>query len=212
MGTMKKNEQEKICIKPSNQAKRQKLRWALNDLAELLSNDLEQFRLLFTTEVVQDIITGGQKAKAELSTRISETLGRCMFPVERKEREQQLNVLPDRFNSLISKAQNTIYDFRFIPVNCFEVKDGVILANEDALNLCDEQEKIYITMTEQIEVYEAAQEVVQAVEKLQSLASKYHCSAFGCRGILEMQSDHVEICPGALVECYPEGVWVRKWG
>lgn len=212
MGTMKKNEQEKICIKPSNQAKRQKLSWALNDLADLLSHDLEQFGLSFTTEVVQDIITGGQKAKAELSTRISEALGRCMFPAERKEQEQRLNVLPGRLNGLISKAQNITYDFRFIPVNCFELKDGVILANEDALNLCDYQEKIYITMPEQIEVYEAAQEVVKAVEKLQSLASKYHCSAFGCRGILEVQTDHVEICPGALVECYPEGVWVRKWG
>ena len=73
-----------------------------------------------------------------------------------------------------------------------------------------EASNLYIDKREQIEVYNQALKVLGEVKKLEEIASKYKCAAFGSRGVLALiPNKEIVIVPGNVVDCHPDGLWMR---
>ena len=205
--------QERILIKEGyNSQLGINFHYAMERLRESLTNDkLKEVGLSLTTEVLGDILSGASETETKVRNTLNEQLlSGCQLPAVRRNNEVLLEKLLSDFLKMIAVSKSAISEFRFIPAECFHV-DGTnrIEISQEGERILKEASNLYIDKPEQIEVYRAAQEVLNASEKLQSLASKYKCNAFNHRAVLALVGGHLEIIPDGVADCHPDGIWMR---
>ena len=158
--------QERILIKEGyNSQLGINFHYAMERLRESLTNDkLKEVGLSLTTEVLRDILSGASETETKVRNTLNEQLlSGCQLPAVRRNNEVLLEKLLSDFLKMIAVSKSAISEFRFIPAECFHV-DGTnrIEISQEGERILKEASNLYIDKPEQIEVYRAAQEVLNA--------------------------------------------------
>lgn len=186
---------------------------AMAKLRETIAyNKLNEVGLSLTTEIVRDIISGGDETEIKVREILKEQLlSGYQLPAVKRSNEDFAEKLLKDFLKMVVAARSAMSEFRFIPAECFYV-DGVgrIELDKQGEEVLKEASNLYIDKREQIEVYNQALKVLGEVKKLEEIASKYKCAAFGSRGVLALiPNKKIVIVPGNVVNCHPDGLWMR---
>ena len=211
---MKKEETKKICIGSGDTTFRRDFEKMLSKLQGIISRQkIEEFGIELNTEILQDLIAGGENTGKTVLERLNkDLLDDASLPIIRRQKEQMYNQLLHEFELLKVAVHKLVKDFPYVlPEMYFIGDDGWIHAQEEAFALCDEQGKIYIDKPEQIEVYHQAIKAIDEINKLQEMAAKYYCSALGHRAVIGFEKDTARLYPGALIECHSSGIFVRMF-
>lgn len=186
---------------------------AIGKLRETLTNDkLEEVGLTLDSEALRDILSGGGETEAKVREMLNEQLlSGYQLPAVKRSNEELAEKLLKDFLKMVSAAKSTMSEFRFIPAGCFYVDGaGRVELDKQGTNILKEASNLYIDKSEQIEVYNQALKVLDEVKKLEEMASKYKCAAFGSRGVLAMiPGNEIVVVPGNVVDCHPDGLWMR---
>lgn len=205
--------QERILIKEGYKSQLGiSFHYAMEKLREALTCEkLQEVGLTLDSETLIDVLTGGGKTEAKVRKMLKEQLlSGYQLPAIKRSNEELAEKLLKDFMKTVATAKYVMNDFRFIPAEYFYV-DGVgrIEVDKQGEAVLKDASNLYIDKPEQIEVYHAAQEVIKAVEKLDALAVKYKCSAFGSHAVLVRIGSHLEVNPDGVVDCHPDGLWMR---
>lgn len=186
---------------------------SLTKLRETLSTDkLNEVGLSLSTALLRDMLFGGHRTEEKVLNSLNEAFfSPSQLPMQRRQAAETVNMLLNELRSIIRSARSAMSEFRFVPVEYFYVSPaGSIEVTKEGEQMVQEAANLYIDQPEQIEVYQAADAVIMAVETLQSLASRFGCNAFGSRGVLALIGDKLEVVPDVITECYSDGVWHRN--
>ena len=212
---MKKEETKIICIGVGETTFRQDFEKMLSKLQGIINRQkVEEFGVELSTEVLQDLIAGGENTGKNVLERLNkDLLDDVSLPIIRRQKEQMYNQLLQEFEQLKVAVHKSAKDFPYVlPEMYFIGDDGWIHAQEEAFALCDEQGKIYIDKPEQIEVYHQAIKAIDEINKLQEMAAKYACNALGYRAVIGFEKDTARLYPGTLIECHSNGIFARMYG
>ena len=212
---MKKEETKRICIGVGETTFRQDFEKMLSKLQGIINRQkVEEFGVELSTEVLQDLIAGGENTGKNVLERLNkDLLDDVSLPIIRRQKEQMYNQLLQEFEQLKVAVHKSAKDFPYVlPETYFIGHDGWIHAQEEAFALCDEQGKIYIDKPEQIEVYHQAIKAIDEINKLQEMAAKYACNALGYRAVIKKKKDTARLYPGTLIECHSNGIFARMYG
>lgn len=186
---------------------------SLTKLREALSADkLNEVGLSLSTDLLRDVLSGGQGTEENALNRLNEAfLGSFQLPVQRRQANETVDRLLNGLRAVIRSARSAMSEFRFVPIEHFYVSPaGSIEVTKEGEQIVREAANLYIEEPEQIEVYQAADAVIKAVETLQALASRFNCNAFGSHGVLALIGDKLEVMPDVITECYSGGIWTRN--
>ena len=187
--------------------------FAIRQLRKTLTNEkLGEVGLTLDSNVLRDILSGGNETETKVREKLKEQLlNGYQLPAVKRSNEELAEKLLKDFLIMATKAKSTMSDFRFIPIECFYVDAAKsIELDKQGEIILKEASNLYIDKPEQIEVYKQALKVLDEVKKLGDMADKYKCSASGARGILTiLPNDERVIVPGNVVDCHPDGLWMR---
>lgn len=212
---MKKEETKRICIGVGSNTFRSDFEKMLSKLQGVVTRQkIEEFGIELNTEILQDLIAGGETTGKTVLERLNkDLLDDASLPIIRRQKEQMYNQLLQEFEQLKVDIHKSVKNFPYIlPEMYFIGDDGWIHAQEEAFALCDEQGKIYIDKPEQIEVYQQAMKTIDEINKLQEMATKYACNALGYRAVIGFEKDTAHLYPGTLIECHSNGIFARMYG
>lgn len=178
---------------------------------------VESLNLEFSTEILQDMMSGGESTIRKVMEKINnDLLNSTELPVFRKEKERIYKEYLEDLKSFAKSLKRKSIDFSCVlpEYYCIVHDTNLVDVLPEAFNAIDEQSKIYIEDPECIEAYNQAQKVIKEIEKLKELVKPYSCDVFGRRGVLNVfeNADEVEISIGAIRECHSNGVWCRGLG
>ena len=151
---MKKEETKRICIGVGSNTFRSDFEKMLSKLQGVVTRQkIEEFGIELNTEILQDLIAGGENTGKTVLERLNkDLLDDASLPIIRRQKEQMYNQLLQEFEQLKVDIHKSVKNFPYIlPEMYFIGDDGWIHAQEEAFALCDEQGKIYIDKPEQIE-------------------------------------------------------------
>jgi len=183
---------------------------AFDDLARQVTTDrLAELGENLTTETFRDVIRGGQAIRARMEDRMKNSVKALFFPAEKRKKQELFDILSEQLAVLCREAERTLLFYRNIPADVYIVReDGTVGYDETIIDrYFEEQEKIYISDPQQIEVYGWATQVRDAVEKLSELLPKYglHVS-----DVIQYDrfSEKVKILPERICEAWDGGRFV----
>ena len=173
--------------------------------------------LEFTTEILQDMMSGGEYTIRKITEKINNDLMSSKeLPVFKKEKEKIYKEYLEDLQSFAKRLKNKANDFPSVLPEHYHIVSGtnMVDASPEVSNILEDMRNVYIEAPECIEAYNQAQKVIQEVAKLKELVKPYSCDVFGKRGVLEVleYADEVKISIGAMCECHPNGIWCRGLG
>jgi hypothetical protein len=183
---------------------------ALDDLARQVTGDrLVELGEELTTDTLRDILQGGKAIRDRMANKMTNSLKAMFFPAERRQRQEIFGILDEQLTMLCREAEYTLQFYRNIPVDAYIVReDGTVGYDENIIDrYFEEQEKIYISNPQQIEVYGLAIQIRDALEKLSELLPEYglHVS-----DVIQYDrfSEKVKILPERICEAWDGGRFV----
>ena len=183
---------------------------ALDDLARQVTGDrLVELGEELTTDTLRDILQGGKAIRSRMANKMTNSLKAMFFPAERRQRQEIFGILDEQLTMLCREAEYTLRFYRNIPVDAYIVReDGTVGYDENIIDrYFEEQEKIYISNPQQIEVYGLAIQIRDALEKLSELLPEYglHVS-----DVIQYDrfSEKVKILPERICEAWDGGRFV----
>lgn len=185
---------------------------ALDDLARQVTSDrLGELGEELTTETLRDVIRGGKTIRSRMEDKMKNTLKTMLFPAERRQRQEVFDILADQLAELCRETEYALRFHRNIPIEAYLVRENRTVGCDEVIidRHFEEQEKIYISNPQQIEVYNLTVQIQEAIAKLSELLPKYglHVS-----DVVQYNrvSEKIEIFPARICEAWDGGLFVRK--
>ena len=110
---MKKEESKKICIGSGDTTFRRDFEKMLSKLQGIINRQkVEEFGIELNTEVLQDLIAGGENTGKTVLERLNkDLLDDASLPIIRRQKEQMYNQLLQEFEQLKVAVSKSVKDF-----------------------------------------------------------------------------------------------------
>ena len=113
---MKKEETKKICIGSGDTTFRRDFEKMLSKLQGIISRQkIEEFGIELNTEILQDLIAGGENTGKTVLERLNkDLLDDASLPIIRRQKEQMYNQLLQEFELLKVAVHKLVKDFPYV--------------------------------------------------------------------------------------------------